>query len=101
MGLGLGSVLISLTASPVFPYMKFVLDHKAATFVIVGGLLGLNYYLLYRYIPAKMCAPGEVCHIDSRPSRLGRWMLSVSIGLYAVSLFAAYLLLPIVMFFEK
>lgn len=101
VSLGLGSVLVSLSASPVFPFMKFVLDHKGAAFALVGMLLGFNYYLMYMYLPAKACAPGEVCHIDSRTSRVGRWMLWVSVAIYAVSLFATYLLLPVVLLFER
>lgn len=92
-------MLISLSASPIFPFVKFVLDHKAAVFFIVGVLLGFNYYLMHVYLPAKSCAPGEVCHVDSGSSRMGRWMLWTSVVLYGVSLLAAYALLPIAKLF--
>ena len=101
VSLGLGSVMVAMSASPIFPFVQFVLDRKTAVFVGVGLLLGFNYYLMYRYIPSKACAPGEVCHVDSRSSRVGRWMLWSSVALFGVSLFATYLLLPIVLVFDR
>ena len=92
--------MVTITASPVFPVLQFVLDHKLAVFTGVGLLLGINFYVMFRYMPSRDCAPGEVCHVDSRSSRLGRAMLWTSAGLYAVSLTVTYLFLPILMFLD-
>lgn len=92
--------MVTLTASPAFPVLQFVLDHKLAVFTGVGLLLGSNLYVVFRYIPSRDCAPGEACHVDSRSSRLGRAMLWTSVGLYTVSLAVTYLLLPVLMFFD-
>jgi len=92
--------MVTLTASPAFPVLQFVLDHKLAVFTGVGLLLGINLYAVFRYMPSRDCAPGDACHVDSRPSRLGRAMLWTSVGFYAVSLAVTYLLLPVLLFFD-
>ena len=92
--------MVTLTASPVFPVLQFVLDHKMAVFTAVGLLLGINFYVMFRYMPSRDCAPGDACHVDSRSSKLGRAMLWTSVGLYTASLAVTYLFLPILMFFE-
>ena len=93
--------MVAITATPFFPVLQFVLDHKLVAFTIVGVLLSANYYLMYSYIPSKECAPGEVCHVDSPSSRLGRKVLWASVGVYTASLFVTYLLLPILVFFDR
>ena len=93
--------MVTLTATPVFPVMQFVLDQKLAVFTIVGALLSANYYLMYSYIPSKECPPGEVCHVEGRASRLGRKMLWASVGIYGAALFTTYFLLPILLLFDR
>ena len=57
--------------------------HKNAVFVAVGVLLAVNYWLAV-VRPLRMnCAPGEVCHVDSRAMRINRTLFWVSVVIYA------------------
>ena len=57
--------------------------HKTAVFLAVGALLVVNYWLAV-VRPRRMdCAPGDVCHVDSRASRLNRGLFWVSVVIYA------------------
>jgi hypothetical protein len=57
--------------------------HKTAIFVAVGALLCLNYWLAVVRPRQMNCAPGEICHVDSRAMRVNRGLFWVSVAIYA------------------
>jgi hypothetical protein len=63
---------------------------KDVIFPAVGVLLAFNYWLVV-VRPRKMdCAPGDVCHIDSRTSRVNRGLFWTSVSIYGVAVIATY-----------
>ncbi len=96
VALGAGSVVASLVSTA--PWLVALSRNKEWVFLLAGGLLAADYWILYRSASGT-CQPGGVCHI-SHP--FGRWMRRVfrgSCALFAAALGAAYLLLPVFQFF--
>ena len=92
VALGAGSVVASLVTN--VPWLVSLSRNKEWVFLIAGLLLSADYWVLYQSRSAA-CQAGGVCHV-SHP--FGRWMRRVfwsSVGLYALGLGAAYLLLPV------
>jgi hypothetical protein len=80
--LGLGSVIAS--AASAAPWLVPIGRHKEAVFGVTGILMALNYWLLV--VRPRRCAPGDVCHVDSRLMRLNRRIYWVSAAVYLVAL---------------
>ena len=96
VALGAGSVVASLVSAA--PWLMGLSRNKEWVFLVAGGLLAADYWILYRS-KSRACRPAGVCHV-SHP--FGRWMRRLfwgSCALFAAGLFAAYLLLPVSMFF--
>ena len=88
VSLGLGSVVAS--ALDVAPWLITVGRQKSIIFPAVGGLLAFNYWLVV-VRPRRMdCAPGDVCHVDSRTSRLNRGMFWLSAWIFGIALVMTY-----------
>jgi mercuric ion transport protein len=81
VSLGLGSVIAS--AFEAAPWLATVGRHKSPVFAAVGGLLLINYWLAVVRPQQMNCAPGEVCHIDSRTLRVSRALFWASVAIYA------------------
>jgi len=93
---GAGSVVASLVSAA--PWLVALSRNKEWVFLVAGGLLAADYWILYQSTSGA-CQPGGVCHV-SHP--FGRWMRRVFWGswaLFVIALFAAYLLLPVFEFF--
>ena len=88
VSLGLGSVVAS--AIDVAPWLPVVGRYKDLIFPAVGVLLALNYWLVLVRPRRLDCAPGDVCHVDSRTSRLNRGMFWGSVSIYAVAVVMTY-----------
>ena len=96
VALGAGSVMASLVSAA--PWLVALSRNKEWVFLVAGGLLAVDYWILYQSTSGA-CQPGGVCHV-SHP--FGRWMRRVFWGscvLFAAALGAAYLLLPVSKFF--
>ncbi len=96
LALGAGSVVASLVSTA--PWLVALSRNKEWVFLVAGGLLAADYWILYRST-SEACQPGGVCH---RSHPFGHWMRRVfwgSCALFAVALGAAYLLLPVTQFF--
>ena len=94
--LGAGSVVASMISTA--PWLVVLSRNKEWVFLLAGFMLATDYWILYRSTSVA-CLPGGVCHI-AHP--FGRWMRRVfwgSVGLYALGLTAAYLLLPVAKIF--
>ena len=57
--------------------------YKNAVFLLSGGLLLLNYWLVI--VRPRRCAPGEVCHVDSPLMRVNRRIFWLSTAVYLVA----------------
>ena len=96
VALGAGSVVASLVSTA--PWLVGLSRNKEWVFLVAGGLLAADYWILY-LSTSRACQPGGVCHV-SHP--FGRWMRRLfwgSFALFAAALSAAYLLLPVSKFF--
>ncbi len=89
--LGLGSAVVGLTSA--FPWLVTLSQHKIWVFLFSGGLLLISGWLLYR--------PGRSCPTDpelaARCVRLDHWnriIYGLTVSIWTVGLFMAYLLLP-------
>lgn len=66
----------------VAPWLAAVGRQKSIIFPAVGVLLAFNYWLAIVRPKHLDCAPGDVCHIDSRTSRFNRAMFWSSLVIY-------------------
>ena len=88
VSLGLGSVIAS--AFEVSPWLAVFGRHKAAMFTAVGVLLAVNYWFTIVRPRQMDCAPGEVCHVDSRSMRVNRGLFWTSVAIWAGAVVFTY-----------
>ena len=88
VSLGLGSVVASTLE--VAPWLMAVGRQKSIIFPAVGALLAFNYWLVVVRPRTMECAPGDVCHVDSRTSRFNRGMFWVSVCIFGIALVMTY-----------
>jgi hypothetical protein len=88
VSLGLGSVVAS--AIDIAPWLPVVGRYKSVIFPAVGVLLAFNYWLVIVRPPRMNCAPGDVCHVDSRASRANRAMFWISTSIYVLAVVVTY-----------
>ena len=99
--LGLGATVASFLSA--VPWLVNLSRHKTWVFAISGLLIGGN--LLYVYVIApRLKDQGAACPVDepdacASASRLSRILLWVSATIYAVGLFSAFVLGPLLMRF--
>jgi len=91
VALGAGTVMASLVATA--PWITVLSRHKEIVFVGAGLLLLLDYRILFRS-SSPVCRPGGVCHVSHPFGRWMRFLFYLSVLLYAVGVFSAWLLLP-------
>lgn len=95
VALGMGAVVAGLASD--LPWLITMSKYKSWTFLIVGAIISFNFWLFYGKNRNQTCEIDEngnetACDTAARWSRAILWF---SFGLYALGLFAAYLLLPI------
>ena len=88
VSLGLGSVVAS--ALDVAPWLTAIGRQKSIIFPAVGVLLAFNYWLVVVRPRSIECAPGDVCHVDSRTSRFSRAMFWVSVWIFGLAVVMTY-----------
>lgn len=81
VSLGLGSVIA--TTFEDAPWLIVIGRHKDAVFVAVGILLTMNYWIAIVRPRRMNCAPGEVCHVDSRAMRTNRMIFWTSVLVFS------------------
>lgn len=96
---GLGATVATVLYSA--PWLVGLSRHKQWVFLISGLLIGANFVYLYKIAPklrpdGAACLPEapEACDAANRFSRVALW---ISASIYAVGLFTAYFLGPILM----
>lgn len=95
--LGLGAAVASLTSS--LPFLITLSQHKIWVFGFSALMLAVSGWMLYR--------PGRNCPTDPRTGRLcnraqiwNRRIYWVSVGIWTIGFFAAYLALPLLQWLE-
>lgn len=94
---GLGATVASVLSAA--PWLVTLSGHKAWVFVIAGTLLVGNFAFLYRR-GQGLAAEGPACSVEGMDAcdattRVGRVILWTSAAIYAVGVFVAYALGPI------
>jgi hypothetical protein len=98
---GLGATVASVVSSA--PWLITLSRHKNWTFTIAGLLITANFFYVFLIAP-KLRTTTETCPVDQPSScgsatRMSRWILWFSAGIYLVGFFSAYLLGPILRYF--
>lgn len=93
--LGLGATVASMLS--FMPWLVTLSRHKAWTFAVSGVLIAASFVNMYYVAPRirrKQCGADDPSACDEA-SRLSRILLWISAVIYAVGLFVAYVLGPI------
>ncbi|HEY6764028.1 MAG TPA: hypothetical protein VI386_04600 [Candidatus Sulfotelmatobacter sp.] len=92
---GLGASVASMLS--FMPWLATLSRHKQWTFAVSGVLIALSFVNMYYVSPrlrAKQCSADGPSACEEA-SKLSRVLLWVSAGIYAVGVFVAYVLGPI------
>ena len=98
---GLGATVASFLSA--VPWAVTLSRHKSVVFVIAGILIGGNVLYVYVIAP-RLQAAGAACSPDapdacSSASRFSRIVLWISASIYAIGVFSAFVLGPLLMRF--
>jgi hypothetical protein len=88
VSLGLGSVIATIVGSA--PWLATVSRYKAPIFVVVGVMLGVNYWFAIERPRRMNCAPGEVCYVDSPTMRATRILFWTSVVIWVCAVTVTY-----------
>ncbi len=100
--LGLGATVASFLSA--WAWLATLSRHKNWVFLVSGILIASNF--LYRgWLAPRLRSGGEACQPEApeacdRAGRLSRTVLWISASIYVVGVFSAYLLGPILMWWE-
>ena len=99
---GLGATVASLLSEA--PWLVSLSHHKHWVFFIAGALIGANFFYVYRVAPKLQsrtgaCDPSDptACRTAGRFSRAALWCSAV---MYGIGAFSAYVLGPILVYFD-
>lgn len=92
---GMGAIVAGLVSD--FPALIWLSKYKEWTFLSAGILISFNFWLFYGRKDNQVCEIDEYgnetpCDTAARWSKVILW---ISLSLYLLGLFSAYLLLPI------
>ena len=93
--LGLGASVASMLS--FVPWLVALSRHKQWTFAVSGALIALSFFNTYYVTPrirARQCSPDNPSACEEA-SKLSKVLLWASAGIFAVGLFVAYVLGPI------
>jgi mercuric ion transport protein len=101
--LGLGATVASVLSE--VPWLVTMSHHKHWVFIVAGILISSNFVYVHAVMPqlqvrSEACNPNDpaACQTASRFSRVVLWC---SAALYMVGLFTAYILGPILVYFDS
>lgn len=91
--LGMGSVVASVVSA--LPFLAWLSQYKAATFSVAGLVLAYSWWQLRR------TGRSGQCNIeDGKRRKWQKWVLGINTAIFVAAVFAAYALLPIVLWLE-
>ena len=91
---GAGGAVASMASS--LPWLVALSEFKLATFSFTALALGYSWWQVRRLGKSGACSIA-----DAERLRFQSWVLSAATGIFGISVFAAYALLPIVMWFDR
>ncbi len=94
VALGAGGAVASMASS--LPWLVALSKYKLATFGLTAVALGTSWWQVRRLGKSGACSIE-----DARRHRFQSWVLRAATTIFVGSIFAAYALLPIVMWFEN
>jgi len=99
---GLGATVATFLSAA--PWLVTLSQHKVWVFAVAGGLIAANFVYVYRLAP-RLQAQGTSCPPDApgacaAASRFSRVVLWISAGIYAVGFLTAYVLGPILIWWD-
>ena len=94
VALGAGGAVASIASS--LPWLVALSKYKLATFGFTALALGYSWWRVQ-----QLRQSGECTVLDEKRLRLQSWVLRAATGVFGASIFAAYGLLPIVMWFDS
>ncbi len=97
VALGMGATMASLVSN--VPFLMTLSQHKIMVFAVSGSLLALSGWLLYRRGRACPTDP-QLAALCDRTQKWNRRIYWSSVSLWGVGFFAAYLALPLQIWFE-
>lgn len=93
---GFGAATASVLSAA--PWLVTLSQYKSWAFLFAATILGINGYYVYRLAP-RLAAQGTACTSEetacATASRFGRGLLWVSVAVFAIGFFVAYVLGPI------
>lgn len=90
--LGMGAAVASLTSA--FPFLIFLSLHKIWMFAFSGFMLLISGWFIYR--PVKSCPMDpEFARLCEHSKRWNKGIFRVSLAIWAVGFFAAFIALPL------
>ncbi len=92
--LGAGGAVASMASS--LPWLVALSEYKLATFAFTAAALGYSWWQV-----RKLGASGSCSIADAKRLRFQSWVLRGATAVFGASVFAAYALLPIVMWFDN
>ncbi len=93
VALGAGGAVASMASS--LPWLVALSEYKLATFAFTALALGYSWWQV------RELGKSGACSIDdAKRLRFQGWVLRAATGIFGISVFAAYALLPIVMWFD-
>lgn len=92
VSLGLGAGVVYMTNA--FPWLVLLSHYKIWTFIISGAFLALTAWVIYR--PGRSCPTDpELARLCMKADRWNRRVFWVTVMVYGIGFFAAYLWLPL------
>jgi mercuric ion transport protein len=100
--IGLGATVASVVSAA--PWLITFSRHKDWTFTIAGLLIAADFVYVFRLAP-RLRAESQACPVEGpsacgTASRVSNWILWISAGIYLIGFFSAYLLGPLLRYFE-
>ncbi len=98
VALGMGATLASLVSN--VPFLVTLSQHKITVFTISGSFLGASGWLLYR--TGRTCPTDpKLAELCLRTEKWNRRIYWLSISLWGVGFFAAFVALPLQIWFDR
>ncbi len=94
VALGAGGAVASMASS--LPWLVVLSKYKLATFSFTGVALGYSWWRMRRLGKSQECSIE-----DAKRRRFQSWVLRAATAVFVGSVFSAYALLPMVMWFDR
>lgn len=94
VALGMGSVVASVVSA--LPVLAWLSQYKAATFSLTALVLAYSWWRLRRAAQSGQCVLEDGKHLKWQ-----KWALGINTIIFVTALFAAYALLPVILWVDS